>query len=128
MKVDELVSKYIALRDKKAEMKKEYEARAAKVIEVMDKIEAVLLKTFEEIGSDSVKTERGTAYKSTRSSASVADRDAYFSWVLADPDERMIFVESRANKTAVEQYKAANDDLPPGLNWREEVVINVRRS
>lgn len=128
MKVDELVSKYIMLRDKKAEMKKEYEGKAAKVMEVMDKIEAVLLKTFQDTGSDSIKTEMGTAFKSTRSSATVADRDAYFGWVLADPEERMMFVESRANKTAVEQYKAANDDLPPGLNWREEVVVNVRRS
>jgi len=128
MRLDDMVCKYIQLRDKKSEFKKEFEGKVAKLQEVMDKIEAVLLQKFSEDGSDSVRTEQGTAYKSVRTSASVADRDVYLSWLLADPDERIVFLDVRANKTAVEQYKAANDDLPPGLNWREEVVINVRRS
>ena len=31
-------------------------------------------------------------------------------------------------KSAVEQYKSVNQELPPGINWREERVVNIRRS
>ena len=36
-------------------------------------------------------------------------------------------LERRVNKTAVEQFKSVNDDLPPGINWSETQVINFRR-
>ena len=36
-------------------------------------------------------------------------------------------LERRVNKTAVEQFKAVNDDLPPGINWSETQVVNFRR-
>lgn len=127
MKLNELVGKYVQLRDQKAKIKAEYDAKVAAVDNVLDKIEAVLLKTFEDTGMESVKTEFGTAYRSVRTSASVADWDAFFTHVREHGAWEML--ERRCNKTAVEQHKAVNDgQLPPGLNWREERVVNVRRS
>lgn len=126
MQLNELVEKYIALRDRKAKFKAEYDAKVAELDAVMDKIEAVLLKTFDDTGMDSVRTSAGTAYKSLRTSVTVADWDAYREHIIANGAWELL--EKRANKTAVEQYKSANDDLPPGLNWREERVINIRRS
>lgn len=126
MKISELVEKYVALRDKKAEYKGEYEAKVAKVDQVLNKIECKLLEVFEQTGMDSVKTEFGTAYKSVRSSASVADRDTFMEYVK-EHDEWQL-VEVRAAKLAVEQFKDVNNDLPPGVNWREERVVNFRRA
>lgn len=121
-----LVEKYVLLRDKKSQLKAKYDGDVAELDTTLDKIEAVLLKTFTESGMDSVKTAAGTAYKSTRTSVTVADWDAYRNHIIAH--EAWELLEKRANKTAVEQYRAANDELPPGLNWREEQVVNVRRS
>lgn len=126
MKLSELVGKYIELRDKKAQLKAEYDAKASKVDEILNQIEGTLLKTFETAGMDSVKTEFGTAYTTTRSTASVADKDAFMSHVKAHEDWQLM--EIRCSKTGIEQYKAVNADLPPGVNWREERVVNVRRS
>lgn len=126
MKINDIVQKYIALRDKKAQMKKEYEDRVAGVESLMEKVEAVLLKHFEETGSEAIKTDAGTAYKSTRTSATVADWDAVFAFIR--DKEAWEMLEHRVNKKAVEEFKAANDDLPPGVNWRSEVVVNIRRS
>lgn len=126
MKISELVEKYVALRDKKAEYKGEYDAKVAKVDQVLNKIECKLLEVFEQTGMDSVKTEFGTAYKSVRSSASVADRDAFMEYVKANDEWQL--VEVRAAKIAVEQFKDVNNDLPPGVNWREERVVNFRRA
>ena len=128
MKLDELVANYIKLRDKKSLLKKQYDEKVAKVDAVMDRMEAIILKTFQDSGIDSARTDAGTAYISTRTSATVGSREEFLSWVLQDPDERSIFLENRVSKAAVEQFKAANDDLPPGINFRSEVTVGVRRA
>lgn len=128
MKLDELVANYIKLRDKKSQLKKQYDERVAKVDAVMDKMEAIILKTFQDSGIDSARTDAGTAYISTRTSATVGSREELFQWIQEDFEERSIFLENRVSKVAVEQFKAANDDLPPGVNFRSELVVGVRRA
>jgi phage host-nuclease inhibitor protein Gam len=127
MKLSEAVSLYIQMRDKKAQMKADFEASVAPLTEKMDKLEAKLLDVFNKTGMDSVKTEFGTAYATTRTTASVADREAFMEYVKAN--EEWALLEVRTSKTAVEQYRSANDnELPPGINLREERVVNIRRS
>lgn len=126
MKLSELVAKYIELRDKKSQFKAEYDAKVVKIEEALDKIEAILLETFDKTGLDSAKTEFGTAYTTTRTTASVADKDAFMEHVKAKEDWQLL--EVRVSKTGVEQYKEVNEDLPPGVNWRAERVVNVRRT
>lgn len=128
MKLDELVANYIKLRDKKSQLKKQYDEKVAKVDAVMDKMDAIILKTFQDSGIDSARTDAGTAYISTRTSATVGSREELFQWIQEDFEERSIFLENRVSKVAVEQFKAANDDLPPGVNFRSELVVGVRRA
>lgn len=126
MKLSELVAKYIELRDKKYELKHQYDFKAAQLDEVLSKIESKLLQVFDTAGMDSVKTEFGTAYASTRSTASVADKETFMNFIKEN--EEWSLMEVRAAKLAIEQYKTANGDLPPGINFREERVVNIRRS
>lgn len=126
MKMSELVGKYIDARDRKAQLKAEYDMKAAKLDEIMNKIEAKLMQVFEQTGMDSVKTEFGTAYTTTRTMASVGDRDAFMEYVRSNDEWPLL--EVRASKAAIEQYKSAHEALPPGINWREERVVNIRRS
>ena len=127
MKLSEAVSLYIRLRDKKAEMKSDFDASVAPINEKMDKLEAKLLDVFNKTGMDSVKTEHGTAYTAVRTTASVADREAFMDYVKAN--EEWSLLEVRASKAAVEQFCESNDNaLPPGVNMRSERVVNIRRS
>jgi 5'-3' exonuclease len=126
MKLSDLVAKYIELRDKKYELKHQYDFKAAQLDEMLGKIEAKLLQVFDTAGMDSVKTEFGTAYASTRSTASVADKETFMNFIKEN--EEWSLMEVRAAKLAIEQYKTANGDLPPGVNYREERVVNIRRS
>lgn len=126
MKMSELVGKYIEARERKAQMEAEFKMKTARLDEVMNKIEAKLMQVFQETGMDSVKTEFGTAYTTTRTTASVADRDAFMEYVRTNDEWPLLQV--RASKEAVEQYKAIHEELPPGINWREERVVNIRRS
>lgn len=126
MKLSELVAVYIETRDAKASLKAEYDEKLAPLEDRLTKIEAKLLEVFHATGMESVKTEHGTAYMSTRSTVSVADRDAFMEFIKTGDHWSMM--EVRAAKAAVEQYKAANDELPPGVNWKSEIVVNIRRS
>lgn len=124
--MDELVQRYIALRDAKDKIRKAYLAKVATIEGVMDKIEAHILGSFNESGIDSVRTAAGTAYRQTRTSASVADWELVLDYVRKN--ELWHMLERRVSKDAVEAFKSEHGDLPPGINWREETVINVRRS
>jgi phage host-nuclease inhibitor protein Gam len=127
MKLSEAVTLYIQLRDKKAQMKSDFDASVAPITEKMDKLEAKLLDVFNKTGMDSVKTEHGTAYTAVRTTASVADREAFMDFVKAN--EEWSLLEVRASKTAIEQFRDSNDnELPPGVNIRSERVVNIRRS
>jgi hypothetical protein len=127
MKLSEAVTLYIQLRDKKAQMKSDFDASVAPINEKMEKLEAKLLDVFNKTGMDSVKTEHGTAYTAVRTTASVADREAFMEFVKAN--EEWSLIEVRAAKTAIEQFRDNNDnELPPGINIRSERVVNIRRS
>ena len=127
MKLSEAVTLYIQLRDKKAQMKSDFDASVAPITEKMDKLEAKLLDVFNKTGMDSVRTEHGTAYTAVRTTASIADREAFMEFVKAN--EEWSLLEVRASKTAIEQFRDSNDnELPPGVNIRSERVVNIRRS
>ncbi|TDN70482.1 hypothetical protein [Paraburkholderia sp. BL10I2N1] len=127
MKLNEVVSTYIALRDKIAARKKAHKEELEPIEQAMEQIEAVLLRTFDATGLESAKTEKGTAYVSTRTSATVADREVFLDFIKAK--EEWPLADIRAAKTAIEVFKDSNGgELPPGINWREERTINVRRS
>lgn len=126
MNLDDVVGKYIELRDRKAQMKKEFSVKVEKIDEAMAKIENAILATFDKMGGvQSIRTTHGTPYVNLRESVTVADRDNYFDFVREN--EAWDMLESRANKTAVLQYKEEHGELPPGLNYRAERTINIKR-
>jgi hypothetical protein len=127
MKISDAVGIYVKLRDKKAQLKAEYQDTIAPIQEKMDKLEAKFLEIMNTTGVDSLKTEHGTAYSSTRTSASVADKDAFFNFVKENNEWPLM--EVRASSTAVKQFAEANEgELPPGINYNVERTINIRRS
>lgn len=126
MKLSEAVELYIRLRDKKAEIAKERKAEEAAVQEKMDKLELQLMSAFDKMGVDSMKTESGTAYTSTRTSATISDKDSFMLHVKTNLAWDLL--ETRVSKSAVDAYAAEHGDVPPGINLRTERTVNVRRS
>lgn len=126
MNYNELVEAYIKYRDVKAQYKAEYDAKVHKLDLVLEKIETKLMAYMNETGLESIRTGAGTAYKSIKTTASVADRDIFLDFVREQDAWELL--ETRASKKAVEDYRSANDELPPGINWSAVATINVRRS
>jgi hypothetical protein len=103
----QIVEKYIALRDMKTLMKTKYESKVAKIDQIMDKIEGVILDQFNEQGMEACTTKAGTAYKQLRVSASVADWDATLEFIQLK--ELWNFLEHRVSKVAINEYKEAHE-------------------
>jgi hypothetical protein len=125
-KIDQILDRYIKLRDRKSELKKEYEKSVEAIDEGLDRCEAYLLKALDTQGAESIKTSVGTAYVSVKSSATVADKEAFLGYVRTHEEWSMLDI--RANKTSVDEYRQANGDLPPGVNWSAIRTVNVRRN
>lgn len=126
MKLSDAIKLYIELRDQRDTLKKEYAEKADKIVKKMELIEAKVLQVLDQAGTNSLNTEGGTAYKTVKTSATVADRDTFLTFCRER--EEWSLMDVRASKSGIEQYKAANDDaLPPGISWREERAVNFRR-
>jgi len=126
MQMDDVVERYIKLRDAKDKLRAHQKAEMAKLDTVMDQLEVMLLAELNDKGLEAAKTSHGTVYKSVKTQAGVADWDALLSYIQANGLWTML--ERRVSKDAVVQFREANNDLPPGVNWREEVSVNIRRS
>ena len=125
--ITEMTEKYIKLRDLRKRLDEEHKARIAPILAAQEHVESALLALFNELGMDSAKCEAGTAYRSTRTSVTVADMDSFLEFVKKNDAWHML--ERRAAKSAVEEYVAASGgDLPPGLNFGSEVTVNIRRA
>ena len=123
--LDNIVEKYIILRDRKAALKAKYDADVACIERGLEKCEFYFLTQMNRLGLESLPTVHGVPYKSKRTSATVADPAMFRAWVIENVQWHMLDI--KANKTAVVAYKEEHEDLPPGLNWREEVIVNVRK-
>lgn len=124
--IDQIVDGYIQLRDRKAKLKADYDAAVAPIDELMAKAEARIREEFQSTGIKSAKTANGTAYLQERTSATAADWDMTLQFIRDNDAWHML--ERRVNKTAVDEYFAQTKELPPGVNYRRELVVNVRRS
>lgn len=127
MQTGELIAHYLKARDKKEELKAAYDAKAKKIDEVLTKIEGALMVRMEREGTESMKSEHGTAYISTRNSCTTADKEAFLKYIRDHNEWGLL--DARPLKSAVEVFIDANDgELPPGINWRSENVLRIRRS
>ncbi len=125
-KVELIVEKYIQLRDRKAQLKKEYESSVKDIDDAMDRVENHLQSLMNRLGVESLRTSHGTAYQTIRTSATVADWSMTLDWIKQN--EHWDMLEKRVSKTFVDAYRTEHDDLPPGVNWSEARTVNIKRS
>lgn len=124
---DVLVRKFVEIREARAQRKAAYTADDEADKARQEKIESEFLRRFLERGSTASACKGvGTAYLNNRTSATVADKDVFFAFLRENDAWELL--DMRCSKTAVEAYKTANDDLPPGVNWSEELTVGFRRS
>lgn len=127
MKADKLALAYIRMRDKKAELAKEFEAAEAKIQEQMDMVEAELTKMCQELGADSIKTPHGTVFRSVKTQYQVNDWDNMYKFVLEHNVPQLL--QRRVSTANMKQFLDENPNLMPiGMNIDNRYTVTVRRS
>lgn len=120
-----LLDFFTRLREKRAKRKADFTADDAGDRQKQDGIEVEVLRRLDERGIDNISARNvGTAYRSTRSSATVADKDTFLSYLKTN--DAWELADIRVSKTGVQQFKEEHDDLPPAVNWSETTVVNFR--
>ncbi len=130
MDIERLTKAYIAIRDRRSEIKKAFEEEYNDLGSKLDRLEAELLRFMQENKSEAIKTTFGTVYRQEEvkpSCSSWIDLDA---WIESNPDVGPSDVlEKRVSKKFITEYMEAHDGaLPPGISIYREYVARVRRS
>lgn len=121
-----LTKTYIKIRDKRAELKAQFEEQDKVLESKLNTLKSELLDYCKDQGIDSVRTPSGIFYRTMKTRYWTNDWDSMNKFILdnAMPE----FYEKRLNQTTVRQVLEENPDvLPPGLNVDSEYVITVRK-
>jgi len=125
--LDRVVSVYLKIRDKKAELAAKFKADEAQINEKLQKISNVLLQHCKDENVESVRTHSGTFYRTTQSRFTTTDWPSMHKFVLEH--QCVDLLEKRIQQTNMKQFLDDNPELlPPGLNNDVSYTVNVRRS
>lgn len=124
-KIDTRIAQFVALRDKIKEMDKAHKEKMGPARETLDTLSGLLLDHLKSIGGDSVSTPHGTVYRTVKNSATLADGEAFWSYVV--DNEAWDMVDKKANVVAVADYIEEHNAPPPGVNYTSMFTVGVRR-
>ena len=117
---------YLKIREKRAELKAQFEQEDSKLEAQLNAIKSALLDYCKKQGVDSVRTQAGLFYRGVKTRYWTNDWDSMNRFILEHGVPE--FYEKRLNQTSVKQFLEENPDvLPPGLNVDSEYVITVRK-
>jgi hypothetical protein len=124
--IDKRIGQYIAVRDALKRLDEKWEAERKPLLEIQERLSG-MIGAFMETNNitDNLKSKSGTAYLSTRYTASLADPEAFMRHVISTGDFDLL--DRRANTAAVKDYVAKNNTLPPGANLNGITTVGVRR-
>lgn len=121
-----LAAVFIKIRDKRAEIRKQYEAEDRVLKEQMGALEAAMLEKCKEDDASSISTAAGTIVRTIRTRYWPADWEAFKRFCL-EHDSLDLF-EKSVQQTNMAQWVLDNpEDIPPGLNIERKYTCTVRR-
>lgn len=124
--IEKRVGQFVKLRDLKQEMEARHKEELKPINEAMEGLKSLIAKGMDALNIDSAKTPCGTASFSTKSSAALADKSAFWTYVVTTGDFGLL--DYKANVTAVKEHiEKHNGQAPPGVNYSEFRDVGVRR-
>lgn len=119
------VLQYRQLRDKIKEEQDAFKAAMQPKLDMLQRLHDIILLGLQNTKQDSAKTKHGTAYLTTKNSATIADAGAFRRHVIGT--QAFDLVDWKANPVAVAAFIEENKDAPPGVNFSSVLRANVRK-
>jgi len=121
-----LVQTYVMLRDEKEQAKREFTEKTAPMDSLLKTLDSKLLLMLDESGQESAKTASGTVYKTTKTSAKVADWNVLIAYVKKH--DAYDLLTKNVSKDAVNARVKESGEIVPGVDLVKFVDVGVRRA
>ncbi len=125
---EELVSAYVRIRDERARILREYEAKDAELKSDIDQIKVFLLSICNDVNANSIKTSQGTVMRKLNERFYCNDWDSFRKFVAEH--DAIELLERRIHQGNFKQFLSSHeeDGLPPGVNVMREYDVTVRKA
>ena len=125
--VDKLVAVYIKMRDKRAEILRNYEEADSTVKTQMEVVETKLLDICKEIGVDRLGSTHGTVMRTVMTRYWTSDWESMHKFILENKMPELL--ERRISQTTMKQLLEENPErMPMGLNTDSKYSVTIRRT
>lgn len=122
----QVIDAYQKLREQRSQLKRAYEADDEVLKDKMRKLDAWLLKTMDEVGTDQLKGNGSIAFITTSDRANASDWGEFWNWLAEN--KRLDMLEKRVSTKTVMEYYREFAELPPGISVSIERTVNVRKA
>jgi hypothetical protein len=121
MNAQELIARYLQLRDYVAKRSAEHAEELAPYVAGMTTIEnqvsaLLIAQAGGDEGKSNIATPAGTAYRKRWTSMKIADRPTFFQFIYDGWSDRQKFLTAAVAKKEVEEYIEVEKAVPPGLD------------
>ena len=124
--VNQLTSVYIKMRDKRSQVKQEWEAQDTKIKEQMELIEEKLLDLCKELNTNTLGTDHGTVIRSIKSRYWTNDWDSMYQFIKEH--DAFGLLEKRIQQSHMKEFIQENPDVyHQGMNVENQFTVVVRR-
>lgn len=124
---EKLVSAYIKIRDKRAELKKQFDLADAELLEKQNTFQSALLEILKGAGGDSIKTKFGTATRTVKTRYWTTDWQGMYDFIKTE--DAPYLLEQRIHQGNIKKFLEENPDKQPvGLSLDSAYAITVRRA
>ena len=127
MKLDDLVTTYLTIRNERNTLKNQWEIRDAELKADLEQLEQAMLVACNEINADSIRTGSGTIIKSLKETYTCGDWDNFKQFVV--DNNALDLLQQRISQTNFKEFMSTRQDegLPPGISTLREFAITVRK-
>ena len=126
MPLDRAVEKFIALRDRKAQIIERHKAELAPYNDAMGRLEGLLLDALNTAHLDAMKAPAGTFFRKVTTSVTVSSWSETLAYIREH--ELWDLLEARVSKTMAQQIIEDTDAAIPGVIVRQVAEVQVRRN
>lgn len=124
--MEKRIGQFVKLRDLKTELEARHKEELKPINEAMEQLKEVLAAGMDALNIDNAKTACGTASFTTKASAGLADKSAFWTYVVTQAAWELL--DYKANVTAVKEHiEKNNGQAPPGVNYSAFRDVNIRR-
>lgn len=138
--INELVAVYRKIREHKSKITREHKDAVGELDEQMKAVSVEIHKTLDHMGLESVKTESGTAFKTTKDFVNVQDVEEFRMFLcesVADSETQRDYLYDNfpwhyftkaISKEAVKSFMKENEGrAPDGVGYDQQIEVQIRK-